>query len=82
MLDAFSLKGDVALITGGGTGLGFAIASAFIEAGAQVAITGRRESVLKDAANTLGPSACRLFTTSHRKTPARLFSKCKNISAP
>jgi gluconate 5-dehydrogenase len=57
VLDAFSLKGEVALITGGGTGLGFAIASAFIQAGARVVITGRRESVLHDAANALGASA-------------------------
>ncbi|MGD0869144.1 MAG: SDR family oxidoreductase [Bryobacteraceae bacterium] len=57
MPDAFSLGGEVALITGGGTGLGFAIASAFIQAGARVAITGRRESVLKEAANALGPCA-------------------------
>ncbi|MGA3018610.1 MAG: SDR family oxidoreductase [Bryobacteraceae bacterium] len=57
MLDAFSLGGEVALITGGGTGLGFAIAAAFIQAGARVAITGRRESVLKEAAHALGPGA-------------------------
>ncbi len=57
MLDAFSLVGEVALITGGGTGLGFAIASAFVQAGARVVITGRRESVLREAAGALGPGA-------------------------
>lgn len=57
MLEAFSLQGEVALITGGGTGLGFAIASAFIQAGARVAICGRREGILKEAAKALGPCA-------------------------
>ncbi|HWB85320.1 MAG TPA: glucose 1-dehydrogenase [Bryobacteraceae bacterium] len=57
-LDRFSLRGRIALITGGGSGLGFAIASAMIAAGARVAITGRREEVLKEAAAQLGPCAC------------------------
>src|SRR5262245_44285301 len=47
--DAFSLNGEVALITGGGTGLGLSMAQCMAEAGAKVVITGRRESVLKDA---------------------------------
>ena len=71
MLDVFSLKGEVALITGGGTGLGLAIATAFVEAGAQVVITGRRESVLKDAASALGSSALPIVhdVTSKDATP-------------
>jgi 2-deoxy-D-gluconate 3-dehydrogenase len=39
--DLFSLKGRVALITGGNGGLGRAIALAYREAGAQVVVTGR-----------------------------------------
>lgn len=54
----FSLEGQTALITGGGTGLGFAIASAMIEAGARVAIAGRRRDVLDQAVNKLGSRAC------------------------
>lgn len=51
----FSLEDKVALITGGGTGLGFGISRAFIEAGAKsVIITGRRESVLQKASKALG----------------------------
>ncbi len=46
----FHLSGKLALITGGGTGLGFGIAKAFLEAGLEkLVITGRREQVLKDA---------------------------------
>ena len=41
-------------MTGGGTGLGFGITKAFVEAGAKVIITGRSETVLKDASGELG----------------------------
>lgn len=50
----FSLEGKRALITGGGTGIGLAIASAFVAAGAQIVIAGRREDVLRQAAESLG----------------------------
>ena len=44
------LDGKHAFITGGGTGIGLAIAQAFAEAGAQVTITGRRQEVLDEVA--------------------------------
>ena len=47
------LEGKVALITGGGVGIGLAIARRFIDEGAKVCITGRREEVLNDAVNHL-----------------------------
>lgn len=52
-----SLDGKIALITGGGTGLGYAIARKFINAGAKVIITGRREDILKKAVQDLGDNA-------------------------
>lgn len=50
----FSLIGKTALITGGGTGIGFGIARAIIDAGAKVVITGRRRKVLEEACKKLG----------------------------
>jgi meso-butanediol dehydrogenase/(S,S)-butanediol dehydrogenase/diacetyl reductase len=44
------LAGKVALITGGGTGIGLAIAQRFVSEGAKVVITGRRRDVLEEAA--------------------------------
>ncbi|MEO3873639.1 SDR family oxidoreductase [Nonomuraea sp. B12E4] len=42
------------VITGGGTGIGYAVAAAFVSLGDHVTITGRREHVLKEAASRLG----------------------------
>jgi NAD(P)-dependent dehydrogenase (short-subunit alcohol dehydrogenase family) len=44
------LKGKTALVTGGGTGIGLAIATALAREGCRVAIAGRRESALTQAA--------------------------------
>ncbi|MEO0796801.1 MAG: SDR family oxidoreductase [Verrucomicrobiota bacterium] len=51
------LDGETALVTGGGTGIGFAIAQALVHANAKVCIVGRREPLLKDAVETLGGNA-------------------------
>src|SRR5258708_5641915 len=44
------LEGKVAVITGGSSGIGLATAKRFVEEGAHVVITGRRENELKEAA--------------------------------
>ncbi len=56
-MNPFSLEGQTALITGGGTGLGFGIATSFVQAGAKVVIVGRREEELSKAVASLGDSA-------------------------
>jgi NAD(P)-dependent dehydrogenase (short-subunit alcohol dehydrogenase family) len=53
----FSLEGKRALITGGGLGIGLAISRLFVEAGASIVITGRREEFLKKTCDELGPRA-------------------------
>ncbi|KAK3010146.1 hypothetical protein RJ639_011803 [Escallonia herrerae] len=47
------LRGKVALLTGGGSGIGFEISTQFGKHGASVAIMGRRKSVLDSAVYTL-----------------------------
>ncbi len=48
------LTGKVALITGGGTGIGLEIARAYVREGARVYITGRREAKLREAVEEIG----------------------------
>ena len=55
--DVFALHGEIALITGGGTGLGFGIAKCLAAAGASVVLVGRRESELKRSAEEIGTGA-------------------------
>lgn len=57
MDNPFSLDGQVALVTGGGTGIGKAIAACMAASGARVVICGRREDVLKDACKEMGERA-------------------------
>jgi len=52
-----NFENKVILITGGGTGIGKATASAFIATGAKVVITGRRQSVLEQTTQELGVQA-------------------------
>src|SRR5262249_18361228 len=48
------LKGKTVLVTGGGSGIGFAVARAFWGEEARVAITGRDADKLRHAADSLG----------------------------
>ncbi|ABF42739.1 short-chain dehydrogenase/reductase SDR [Candidatus Koribacter versatilis Ellin345] len=59
-----ALQDKVALITGGSSGIGLATAKRFVDEGAFVFLTGRREPELLAAANELGPSAIAIRTDS------------------
>ncbi len=76
MLSDFILKNKTALVTGGGTGIGLGIATAFVDAGAKVIITGRRESVLKQASDDLGNNAFykAMDLTEREKIPGTINS--------
>jgi NAD(P)-dependent dehydrogenase (short-subunit alcohol dehydrogenase family) len=79
----FHLRGQVALITGGGTGIGLAIARAFVAHGARVVLVGRRVDELDQAVLSLGPSACALpadITQTDRT--AALVAEAEQIAGP
>jgi len=58
------LAGKVIVITGGGTGLGRAIGERYLELGAKLAITSRRDDVLRDAAAQMSAFGGEVFYTA------------------
>jgi NAD(P)-dependent dehydrogenase (short-subunit alcohol dehydrogenase family) len=62
---AGGLEGKAALVTGGGTGIGWACAAALAADGATVTICGRTESTLRDGVERLQPVAGRGVTASY-----------------
>jgi NAD(P)-dependent dehydrogenase (short-subunit alcohol dehydrogenase family) len=51
--DLFDLSGRVAVVTGGGTGLGKGMAAGLAQAGALVVLAGRRLEVVEQAAQEI-----------------------------
>lgn len=53
----FGVTGKIAIVTGGGTGIGYAIAKTFHDEGATIVINGRTGDRIKSAAAAIGPKA-------------------------
>lgn len=61
------IKGNTILITGGATGIGFSLAEAFVDAGNEVIICGRRENKLKEVKDKLPQIHTRVYDLSKEK---------------
>lgn len=68
----FDLSSEVAVVTGGGTGLGAAAALALRQAGATVIILGRRADVLQAKADAIGAQAMVCDTREREQVRATL----------
>ena len=80
---AFCCKDQRALITGGGTGLGLAMAECLVLAGAEVVIAGRRADVLEKAAVKLGDQASyRVFDVTDTSTAGSLIESIEKELGP
>jgi NAD(P)-dependent dehydrogenase (short-subunit alcohol dehydrogenase family) len=72
------LSGKVAVITGGTTGIGLAAAKAFVNDGAFVYITGRRQAELNAAVAAIGSNAAGILADSTKLTDLdRLYEGVK-----
>jgi citronellol/citronellal dehydrogenase len=71
------LDGQVVLVTGGGTGLGYASVQELLRCGASAVICGRREEVLRDACDALG-AGCSFVVGDVREEAdcARIVDAC------
>lgn len=73
--------GKVALVTGGGTGIGLACARAIAAGGGRVMLAGRRESVVREAAAQIGPNAdwVACDVTSDAAVEAAVAATCERL---
>lgn len=80
---AFNLTGQTALITGGGSGLGFGMAKCLVASGAKVVLVGRRKDELTKAAESLGQNAFALVgdVTKLETIPA-LVEQAEKLAGP
>jgi NADP-dependent 3-hydroxy acid dehydrogenase YdfG len=69
-----TLTNKVALITGGGTGMGAAIAETLVAAGARVVIVGRREAPLREVAERVEGVYWRVADVTDRADVAQLLA--------
>ncbi|RSL50134.1 hypothetical protein CEP54_012094 [Fusarium duplospermum] len=75
----FNVNGLVALVTGGGSGIGLMITKVLVQNGAKVYIAGRRKHMLDEVANSLGsnviPLQCDVTSKSALQEAASFIEK-------
>lgn len=78
--EPFSLRGEIALVTGGGTGIGRAIAAALAQQGARVVIAGRRREALDETCAALGGAVSSRIhdVTQYAEAPALMADISRN----
>ncbi|MEG9433670.1 SDR family oxidoreductase [Terriglobus sp. ADX1] len=73
------LEGKIALVTGGNSGIGLATAKRFVDEGAYVYITGRRQASLDEAVKTIGKNVTAVQgDVSNLADLDRLFAQIKS----
>jgi NAD(P)-dependent dehydrogenase (short-subunit alcohol dehydrogenase family) len=80
--DAVSLEGRVAVVTGGGAGIGRAIAAAFVEFGAKVAVWERDEATAASVANDIGALPCSTDVRDAGQVDAALATTIDSFGVP
>jgi NAD(P)-dependent dehydrogenase (short-subunit alcohol dehydrogenase family) len=75
------LAGQTALVTGGGSGIGLAVARALLGEGARVAITGRDEGKLRRAAGALGAGDALIYHAADVTDPDQVQVLVRDVSA-
>ena len=74
------LDGKVAVITGGSSGMALETAKLFVEEGAYVFITGRRQEVLDEAVKAIGRNVTGVRADSANLADLdRLYEKVKSV---
>jgi NADP-dependent 3-hydroxy acid dehydrogenase YdfG len=75
------LKGKTALVTGGGSGIGLAVARELLREGARVAIAGRSEDKLRAAAASLSAGESVIWQTADVSQPGPVAALVKDVTA-
>lgn len=72
------LSGKIAIVTGGGSGIGLAIAAGFVRNGAKVVIAGRNAARLEKSATEIGAAAV-VADICREEDVAALFARCDSL---